>query len=92
VVNKNITKIDIINNLTKKTGFSKSFSKKLINDLLNIITHNLKLRHFNLKNIGSFKIINKKSRMGRNPKTKEDFVITQRKSISFTATKKLQDK
>ena len=33
----------------------------------------------NLKNFGSFKILKKKERLGRNPKTKEEFIISARK-------------
>ena len=47
----------------------------------------IKDNDLNLKNLGSFKIINKKERVGRNPKTKEEFLIKPRKSISFTASK-----
>ena len=41
------------------------------------------------KNRGSFKIVDKKERTGRNPKTKELFLINARKSIVFKASKKL---
>jgi integration host factor subunit alpha len=92
-VNKNnLTKIDIIKNLSKKTGFSILFSKKLLNDFLNIIIHQIKMNELNLKNIGSFKLINKKERLGRNPKTKEEFIISARKSLRYVASKKLLDK
>ena len=47
-------------------------------------------RYFNLKNIGSFKILAKKERIGRNPKTKEEFIITPRNTVSFTASKFLK--
>ena len=36
-----------------------------------------------LKNFGSFKILNKKPRLGRNPKTKETFIISARKTLTF---------
>ena len=88
----NLTKIDIIKNLSKKTGFSILFSKKLVNDFLNIIIHQIKMNELNLKNIGSFKLINKKERLGRNPKTKEEFIISARKSLRYVASKKLLDK
>ena len=88
----NLTKIDIIKNLSKKTGFSILFSKKLVNDFLNIIIHQIKMNELNLKNIGSFKLIKKKERMGRNPKTKEEFIISARKSLRYVASKKLLDK
>ena len=87
----NLRKIDIIKNLSVKTGFSLNFSKKLINDLIDIIILNLKEGDFNLKNIGSFKIINKKKRIGRNPKTMEEFIISQRNSISFTLSKTIKE-
>jgi integration host factor subunit alpha len=89
-VNKNsFVKVNIINNLSKSTGFSNSFSKKLINDLINVLIESIKNNEFILKNIGTFKIIIKKERIGRNPKTKDEFIISSRKSISFKAAKKI---
>ena len=86
---KNLTKIIIAKNLSLKTGFSISFSKKLIDDLILCITEIIKTEKLNLKNLGTFKIINKKERKGRNPKTKEQFVITARKTIRFIPSKKI---
>jgi integration host factor subunit alpha len=88
-LNNKFKKIDLVKNLKSATGFSLNFSKKIINDLLEIITKNIKIGNLNIKNVGSFKIIHKKERLGRNPKTKEEFIITSRKSISFTASKKI---
>lgn len=89
---KNIKKENLIKSLSKKTGFSLNFSKKLINDLIDIILDNTKNGNFNLKNLGSFKIMYKKERIGRNPKTKEEFLISSRKSINFTPSKKISNK
>ena len=88
----NITKENLIKDLSKKNGYSLNFSKKIINDLINIIIENIKSGNLNLKNLGSFKIIHKKERIGRNPKTKEEFLISSRKSVSFTPSKKISDK
>ncbi len=85
-------KVDLTKNLSSKTGFSIQYSKKLINDLIGILIKNIALNGLSLKNVGTFKLIKKKKRLGRNPKTKETFVITERKALSFTASKKLQDK
>tara|TARA_Y200000002_G_scaffold365513_1_gene355539 strand:- start:432 stop:725 length:294 start_codon:yes stop_codon:yes gene_type:complete len=92
VTSKNLKKIDIVKNLSASSGFSLNFSKKVINDLIEIINTNIKSGNLNLKNIGSFKIINKKERIGRNPKTKEKFLISSRKSIIFTTSKKILEK
>ena len=91
-MNNNLKKIDIIKNLSIKTGFSQNISKKIVNDLIDIIIENIKNDNMNLKNIGNFKLINKKERLGRNPKTKEEFTISPRKSVSFTASKNILTK
>ena len=85
----NLTKIDIVKELSKKTGYSLELSKILINNLLIVLISAIKKNKLNLKNIGTFRLINKSERIGRNPITKENFVITSRKSISFIASKKL---
>ena len=89
MLSNNLQKKNIIKELSIKTGFSNKFAKKLIADLLEILILNIKSGHLNLKNVGTFNIIKKKKRIGRNPKTKEEFIITSRKTISFTCSKKI---
>ena len=81
-------KEDLIINLSKKTGFSNNFSKKLINDFFSSVVNIIKTNKCIIKNIGTFKLINKKERLGRNPKTREEFIISKRKSVSFIASEK----
>ena len=90
-MSKNFNKQDIINNLSYKTGYSINLSKKLINDFIDIIVINIRDGNLNLKNIGSYKLIHKNERIGRNPKTKEEFIISSRKSIRFIPSKKLSN-
>ena len=87
---KNFTKKDIVSNLNKKTGYSSNFSKKIVNDLIHIIIQNIKIGSLTLKNLGTFKILHKKQRIGRNPKTKDPFIISARKTIKFNSSKKMQ--
>ncbi len=89
---KNFKKIDIVNSLSKKTGFSVNLSKKIVDDFISILIFNIKTGNLNLKNLGSFKIINKNKRMGRNPKTKKEFIIDSRKTISFKLSKQILEK
>ena len=86
---KNLTKRDLIKKISKETGFSYNYSKKLFNDFFEVLILNIKEGELNLKNLGSFKLINKKARVGRNPKTNEEFTVTSRKSISFKVSKKI---
>ena len=64
-------KKDLIIDLSKKTGFSNNFSKKIINDFFSSVISIIKTNKCIIKNIGTFKLINKKERLGRNHKTKE---------------------
>ena len=84
---KNFNKDNLYKLLSEKTGFSALLSKKIINDLIKTIIVEIKKENFNLVNLGKFKIILKKDRIGRNPKTKQTFIINKRKSISFIASK-----
>ena len=92
MIRANLNKKDISKDLSSITGYSISFSQKLIDEYLDILSLLIKKGNLNLKNIGKFKVINKKERIGRNPKTKEEFLINSRKSISFASSKNLSNK
>ena len=84
----NLTKKEIINSLYMQIGFSKKISENLLEDILSIVVQNLK-KHKKIKisNFGTFSVRLKKSRFGRNPKTKEKKIISERKVILFKASK-----
>ena len=88
----NLTKEDICNFLSKKKGYPVMYSKKIINNLLEILINEIKENTFNLKNIGTFKILNKKERIGRNPRTKEIYKIKARKTLAFKPSTNLSRK
>ena len=90
MLNKNVTKDNLIRTLSEKAGYPLNYSKKIINDLINVIIENTKNGDLNLKNLGSFKVIEKKERIGRNPKTKEEFIIKARKSLRFVPSEKFK--
>ena len=89
MTNNNITKNDFSKYMSDETGFPISFSKKIVDDLLIIFTEMIKNNDLVLKNIGTFKLSKKNERIGRNPKTKEEFLISKRKSIRFIVSKNL---
>jgi len=84
----NFQKEDIARILSTKSGFPISYSKKLIEDLLDLMIEIINKDKLSLKNFGSFKILNKKPRLGRNPKTKETFIISARKMLTFKTSRK----
>ena len=86
---KNLTKKHLAVNLSKTTGFSISYSSILIDDFISIIIEEIQKNKLILKNIGTFKIIRKKERIGRNPKTKEEHIISGRNSLTFAASDRI---
>ena len=87
---KNLNKDDIVKNLSQVKGYSLNFSKKLINDLIKILSHSINLRKTYLKNFGTFQKVFKKKRIGRNPLTKEEFIISSRQTLKFTPSTKFK--
>jgi|TARA_B110000027_G_scaffold71112_1_gene75909 integration host factor subunit alpha len=88
----NLTKKDLINTVYMQIGFSKNISENLIDDFLSTITENLKIeKKLKLSKFGTFLIRSKKSRIGRNPKTKEEKTISNRDVVLFKASKEFKD-
>ena len=88
----NLTKKDLINTVYMQIGFSKNISENLIDDLLFTITENLKNeKKLKLSKFGTFSLRFKKSRIGRNPKTKEQKTISGRDVVLFKAAKEFKD-
>ena len=88
----NLTKKEIINSLYMQIGFSKKISEDLLDDILDIIVKNLKkYKKLKISNFGTFSVKSKKSRMGRNPKTKEKKIISERNIVSFKPSKDFKD-
>ena len=88
----NLTKKDLINCVYMQIGFSKNISENLIEDFFFIIVENLKKeKKLKLSNFGTFTIRSKKSRIGRNPKTKEPKIISDRDVVLFKASKVFKD-
>ena len=78
-----ITKKSIISNLSLKKGYSLNYSKKIIEDLIEQIIQNIGLGNLILKNLGSFKLLKKAERLGRNPKNGKIYKISARKTVKF---------
>ena len=87
----NLTKKDLINSVYMQIGFSKNISENLIDDFFFTIVENLKNeKKLKLSKFGTFSIRSKKSRIGRNPKTKEQKNISDRNVVLFKASKEFK--
>ena len=88
----NLTKKDLVNQVYMQLGFSKQISENLIEDFLSTIILNIKNeKKLKLSNFGTFTIRQKKSRIGRNPKTKETKIISSRNVILFKPSKEFKN-
>ena len=88
----NLTKKDLVNLIYMQLGFSKLITENLINDFLLTLSNNIKKeKTLKLSKFGTFTIRKKKSRIGRNPKTKEKKIISARNVILFKASKEFKD-
>jgi len=88
----NLTKKDLINSIYMQIGFSKKISENLLDDILEYITSNI-INHKKLKlsNFGTFTLRLKKSRIGRNPKTREKKLISNRNVVLFKSSNELKN-
>ena len=88
----NLTKKDLVNLVYMQLGFSKQISENLIEDFLSTIVTNIKQeKKLKLSKFGTFSIRQKKSRIGRNPKTKETKTISSRDVVLFKPSKEFKE-
>ena len=92
-MNINTNKDLIIQNIQSLIGTSKTNIQKITADLIDIISELIYLeKKVNIKNFGTFSIKSKNKRIGRNPKTKENYDILPRNIIRFSVSAKLKSK
>ena len=90
---QNLGKREIITKITSAIGFSSKNVQKITEDIIEIIISNLVYnKKINLKNLGTFNVVFKNEREGRNPKTKEKFIITSRNTIKFIVSDSFKKK
>ena len=88
----NLTKKELVNIIYMQVGFSKQISEHLIDEFFSLVTLNLKKeKKLKLTKFGTFFIRSKKSRIGRNPKTKEDKIISERNVVLFKPSKEFKE-
>ena len=88
----NLTKKDIINSIYMQIGFSKRISENILDDIFNLLIENIKKhRKVKISKFGTFTIRKKRSRIGRNPLTKEKKIISSRNVVLFKPSKEFKN-
>ena len=82
----NITKALISKKISKETGLNIIDSKKFLESFIKMIKTESIKKAVKIKNFGTFKVQTTQKRIGRNPKTKESYIIRPLKKLKFTSS------
>jgi len=89
----NITKSTVLKEIYYNLGIPSVFSEKILNSVIEILIEGLN-RDYKVKisRFGTFKVLKKKSRIGRNPKTGKEHQIEARKTVNFYPSLEIKKK
>ena len=92
-MNKNITRKYISNKIHKNLGFSKNLSSEILDNLFEqIVLEILISNKIKISSFGTFSVLKKKERIGRNPKNKIKAIISSRKVVKFKPSQLLKNR
>jgi len=86
----NFSKNDITKNISKKSLVSAGEAKNILESFLSLIKAKSNLRSVKLSSFGTFSFKKTPKRLGRNPKTKKSYIISERKKLHFKASNKIK--
>ena len=93
MIKKNFTRKNLSTKIHKIIGFSKNFSSKIVDNFFEtLVSEIIKLNKIKISSFGTFSTLNKKERVGRNPKTKIEAKIFSRKVVKFKPSLILKEK
>ena len=82
-------KKDIVKNISSKALFSSKTSNLFLNAFLELIKEN-KRKKIKISKFGTYYLYKSPVRIGRNPKTKEEFKIQAAEKLAFKASNKVK--
>ena len=85
-----LVKKDIVKNISIKAHIPLSYSHNLTDSFFYLLKFHSNNKHINIPNFGSFYRKVSPDRVGRNPKTKEEFLISSRSKLSFSPSNNIK--
>ncbi|MCK6600038.1 MAG: integration host factor subunit alpha [Bdellovibrionaceae bacterium] len=86
-----MTKADIVEKVYEKIGFSKKEASELVELVFNSIKDELnKGEKIKISGFGNFVVTQKHERVGRNPQTGDQIMISARKKLTFKPSQVLR--
>jgi integration host factor subunit alpha len=88
-----LTKVQVIEKVMKRNGFTRKKSTETVEILLELIKRSLESgEDVLISGFGKFCIREKKERRGRNPATGDSMMLEPRKVVTFKCSGKLRDR
>jgi integration host factor subunit alpha len=86
-----LKKSDIAKNITSKISIKNSLSKDIVNSFIDIIKSESNSSDVKISNFGTFMNKVTPERIGRNPKTGKEYVISERVKLNFIVSNKVKE-
>ena len=87
-----LTKNNIIHNLAKNLSLSYSEASSIFESFLSLIKSKSKSKSIKLSSFGTFSYKKTPKRIGRNPKTKDSYIIPELNKLNFKSSNKVKEK
>jgi nucleoid DNA-binding protein len=87
----NFTKADIVKNISKESLVSAGDASDIVESLLSFIKNKSKLTSVKLSSFGTFSFKKTPKRLGRNPKTKDSYIIPKLNKLNFKPSNKIKE-
>ena len=88
----NFSKADIVKNISKKSSVSAGDGRNILESFLSLIKNTSNLRSIKLSSFGTFSLKKTPKRLGRNPKTKDSYIIPELNKLNFKPSNKIKEK
>jgi nucleoid DNA-binding protein len=88
---KSLNKGDLVAKIAKDAGIPKRQAEIVINSLIGVIKSSMKKQKVTLVGFGTFSVVRRKARKGRNPQTGAPIKIAARKVPKFTPGKEMKE-
>ena len=86
------TKSDIAKNIANKTSISNQKAKQLLDRFIQVVVSGSKKQQVKISGFGTFIRKETPARIGRNPKTGEEFKISKRTKLNLILSNKIKEK
>jgi integration host factor subunit alpha len=87
----NVSKDDIVKNISKESLVSAGDARNILESFLALIKNKSKLTSVKLSSFGSFSFKKTPKRFGRNPNTKDSYIIPAMNKLNFRPSNKIKE-